>query len=374
MLVRLRPGLPRVWRGPHTVQIGLTPGRAAVLDGLTADDVMLIDQLDTGLDVRELEAGHIPPGPGRGREIIRLLSETGVLLTSRAGRGALTRLGSARERLAPDAAAWALTLPDAGDGWELVAARTSRLVQVTGQGRTASAIATCLAAAGVEVRAEVSGEVTAADVCPLGPAAADVGRRRRQVTAQRVNRARDLRTPASGGSPRAARSPGGERAPAEDRVPDVVVLVGHWAADATAALDLHAREIPHLSVVAREADVVVGPLVRPGRGPCLHCMDLHRCDRDPRWAHVLAQLVSRENQRTCPPTEEVSISTIAGALAALQVLAELDGRSRPAALGATLEVELPDGLVCRRPWATHPACGCSKLPSRLPPQGLEPAL
>ena len=111
MLVRLRPGLSRVWRGPQTVQIGLTPGRAAVLDGLTPDDARLIEQLNLGLDVRELDAGHVPPGPARGREILGLLAEAGVLLTTRTGRAALARLGTARERLAPDAAAWALSDP-----------------------------------------------------------------------------------------------------------------------------------------------------------------------------------------------------------------------------------------------------------------------
>jgi len=354
VLVRLRPGLSRVWRGPQTVQIGLTPGRAAVLDGLTPDDARLIEQLNLGLDVRELDAGHVPPGPARGREILGLLAEAGVLLTTRTGRAALARLGTARERLAPDAAAWALSDPDHGDAWQLVEARAGRRVHVVGTGRTANALATCLAAAGVDVSAEQAGTVTPADVCPLGPSQEDLGRSRQQVTGWRIAQARDL--------PSSRRD--------ASRLPDVVVLVSRSAADAAASVDLHAREIAHLSVVSREADIIVGPLVRPGHGPCLHCLDLHRCDRDPRWAHVLAQLLSAEHQRSAVSTEEVSLSAIAGALAALQVLAELDGRTSPAALGATLEVELPDGLVCHRPWPTHPACACSTLPTRLPPAGL----
>ena len=56
-------------------------------------------------------------------------------------------------------------------------------------------------------------------------------------------------------------------------------------------------------------------------------------------------------------------ATLAAGLAALQVLAHLDGVSAPAAQGATLEVELPDGLVSRRSWPAHPRCGCHWPPS-----------
>jgi bacteriocin biosynthesis cyclodehydratase domain-containing protein len=355
VLVRLRPGLRQVWRGPQTLQIGLTPGRAAVLDGLTPDDAALIESLSVGLDLTALDAGRVPPGPSRGREILRLLGETGVLLTARSARAALARLGPARDRLAPDAAAWALTTADAGDGWDLLAARCDRLVQVRGTGRTASAVATSLAAAGVAVVVEASGTVSPADVCPLGPGPDEVGERREDVAARRIRLARGLTA---------------AQARADGR-PDVVVLVDALAADSAAACELHEAETSHLSVVVRESDVVIGPLVRPGQGPCLHCLDLHRGDRDPRWAHVLAQLLAAPRPAGVGPTttEEVTLSTVAGGLAALQVLAELDRHAEPASLGATLEVELPDGLVCRRPWPVHSACGCSALPEKLPPVG-----
>jgi bacteriocin biosynthesis cyclodehydratase domain-containing protein len=105
--------------------------------------------------------------------------------------------------------------------------------------------------------------------------------------------------------------------------------------------------------------VVVGPLVLPGRSPCLRCLDLRRADRDPAWAHVVAQLVQRRH--TTAPLETGS-ATMAGGLAALQVVGHLDGQVVPAAVGRTLEVVLPHGLVERRRWAAHPSCGCQRLP------------
>lgn len=355
MHVQLRPGLRCVWRGPQTLQIGLTPGRAAVLDGVTPDDALLIDALHTaGVDLAELDAGNIPPGAERGRELLRLLHREGVLLTSRTGRAALARLGEAREALASDAAAWALAAPGGGDGWDVVAARTDAVVVVQGHGRTASAVSACLAAAGVDVQVTTQGLVRPEEVSPMGPRRREVGKPRAQVARAAVDRLRRIPRPDQAGDPRGA---------------DVVVLVDHLVADAIAADAFHASRTPHLSVVIRETDIVVGPLVRPGRAPCLHCLDLHRSDRDPKWAHVLAQLLAggRNGLVTAQALpEDAALSAIAGSLAALQVLAEIDARPTPAALGATLEVELPDGLVCHRPWPGHPSCGCAALPTRLP--------
>ncbi|MCE0536830.1 TOMM precursor leader peptide-binding protein [Kineosporia rhizophila] len=133
------------------------------------------------------------------------------------------------------------------------------------------------------------------------------------------------------------------------------MLVSHGIADAARADYLMSADIPHLAVVVGEDGVVVGPLVRPGRTPCLRCLDLHRRDRDPDWPRVLSQLP----EHPFAEHEETASASLAAGLAALQVLAELDGLSQPAAVGATLEVELPDGLVARRPWRMHPACGCA---------------
>ncbi len=142
--------------------------------------------------------------------------------------------------------------------------------------------------------------------------------------------------------------------PAE-RPADLVVLISHGAADSGRAGSWVSAEVPHLAGVVGEAGVVVGPLVLPGRSPCLRCLDLHRCDRDPDWPMVLAQL---HDQPAYEP-EETAEAGLAAGLAALQVLAHLDGMVKPAAVGATLEVELPDGLIALRRWPAHPDCGCA---------------
>jgi bacteriocin biosynthesis cyclodehydratase domain-containing protein len=143
------------------------------------------------------------------------------------------------------------------------------------------------------------------------------------------------------------------------------VLVRSAVADSVEAEGLQAGGVPHLSVVVRERGLVVGPLVVPGCGPCLRCLDLHRTGRDPAWPRVLAQLAGRGAPRAA---EETASALLGASLAALQVLCHLDGKARPAALGATLEVELPDGLTSRRPWPPHPSCGCLSGGSRRRPE------
>lgn len=359
MRIQLKVGLAVLRRGPSTVQIGLDSRHGAVLDGLDEDDARVLHELAGGVDDAAL-TGPLPADPAeadraqRVRHLVSALAGTGVLLRSRSGRAALGRVGELRTRLAPDAAAWSLIHPNAGDGWELLAARRRRTVEIHGAGRTGAVLAAALAAAGVgEVPLLDPRPVTPADLVPGGPTPLDLGLPAGQVVRHAVRHAL--------GPGACVPNACGVVPAAGAAVPDLVVLVDRAAADASRADRLVAADVPHLSVVVRETSILVGPLVVPGHGPCLRCLDLHRSDRDRAWPLVLAQLLGHQNHPRAP-REETSLAQVAGALAALQVLAHLDGQVAPAAAGATLEVELPDGLVSRRPWPVHHACGCRRLP------------
>jgi hypothetical protein len=344
MQLQIKPGLRQGWRGPQTVQIGLDARRGTVIGGLTSRDRTLIEQLTAGLDDDALDAGGRLrlSGDERARELVRLLSDAGVLIRSRAGRAALSRLGPHRERLQADAEVWSVVHQGEGDAWELLAARAGREVEVVGGGRTGAGLATMLAAAGVgRVRVRDPDPVRPTDVVPGGAGMSDVGSPREDAVRLALHRL--------GHQPCSGR-----------RRPDLVVLVEHTVADASGADPLLAADVPHLSVVAGEAGATVGPMVLPGRGPCLRCLELHRTDRDPGWPQLLAQLLSG---RRGTGAEESTCASLTAALACLQVVSHLDGVKTPAALAATLEVELPDGLISRRTWPAHPACGCHWPPT-----------
>jgi hypothetical protein len=150
-----------------------------------------------------------------------------------------------------------------------------------------------------------------------------------------------------------------------------VVLARPWAASDPLAAGLHASGAPHLVATVREDTGIVGPLVVPGRTGCLRCGDLHRRDADPRWPRLAAQLTAGE-----PPASGATVTCLFTAVvAAVQVLAFLDGGAAPAALDATLEVAPPDLLPRLRRWPPHPACGCRRSPGEatVPSSGGGPA-
>ena len=107
----------------------------------------------------------------------------------------------------------------------------------------------------------------------------------------------------------------------------------------------------HLVVRLESDRAVVGPLVVPGRTPCVRCLDLTRCHLDADWPRLLAQLCL---EATAP---EPSLVTWAAATAMAQVRAWTAGRM-PETGGGSLELALPNYLLTARRWPAHPRCGC----------------
>lgn len=370
-----RPLLPAalrpVWRSDGALQLGLDPDRAVVIDGIDEPVARALLQLDgtrteaevltaaagAGLDpvvVGELladlrDAGvlaevripaAVPPvpavraGPGRSSgDRDRGGRERPALLAAAAAVGAAGRV-------APDLASLSL-VPGSRSPFEVMRRRRAAGVVVHGAGRVGSSLATLLAAAGVGgVHVADRGPVRPGDVAPAGVPAGDVDRSR---AAAAVDALRRVAPEVHSGAP-----PPGHR-------PDLVVLASIEPVDTALRTALVLGRVPHLVVGVRETTAVVGPLVLPGRTGCLRCGDLHRCDRDPAWAVVAAQLIGIRRRRDEPC--DIALATLAASLAALQCLAHLDGRP-PAATGASLELGLTDWRLRRRSWPAHPRCDC----------------
>jgi bacteriocin biosynthesis cyclodehydratase domain-containing protein len=127
--------------------------------------------------------------------------------------------------------------------------------------------------------------------------------------------------------------------------------------DPVRATTVLASGVPHLSLVVREADVLVGPLVVPGRGPCLRCLELHRADTDPAWPALVARLTLDLVRAPRTATEVPVLAGVAAHLGAAVALAQLDGA--PPTPGSTWSVALPDAVPRGRVWERHPQCGCA---------------
>jgi bacteriocin biosynthesis cyclodehydratase domain-containing protein len=145
--------------------------------------------------------------------------------------------------------------------------------------------------------------------------------------------------------------------------PDLVVLVVADAVGAAEATMWQRHALPHLPVISRAHDIIVGPLVVPGTGPCLHCLDRHRSDRDRAWPRVLLQLAPDVSETAADVGADPALSGTAAGLATMVTQSYLDGLPVPP--GSVWELSLPWPRVTTRRWSPHPACPCQeRLPAR----------
>jgi bacteriocin biosynthesis cyclodehydratase domain-containing protein len=323
--LRLPPHRSLLQRGPSSRLLGLDPGTALVVDDLPPPLAQMLDELAAPMD----RDGLVARAVRRGAD-------------ARAADDLLCRL--------VDAGA----LVDAATPERSARRRAEAVVAVSGDGPLAVGVAAGLALAGVGTvyaSAAPGGPVRSRDL-GTGLVDADRGRPRADALLDVVRRvAPGVRT---GSAPR--------RPP-----PDLCVLADAAAPDPVQVAELHLERVAHLPVRLRDGTGVVGPLVLPGRSACLGCLELHRRARDPGWPAITAQLMHREG------SGDPEVASATAALGVAQVLAVLDGAAcrvappegdraaaggAPPVLGATLELDLAEGTLLRRPWTAHPGCTC----------------
>lgn len=117
--------------------------------------------------------------------------------------------------------------------------------------------------------------------------------------------------------------------------------------------------LDHLLVVIDEDRVRIGPLVRPGRTPCIACHDLHRADWDRAWTALLPQL-GRHTGILTPPALGAVTAHAAALEVAVEILALCDGR--PArTIGQLLAVGPHHDERLSWPLSFHHGCACDLL-------------
>jgi hypothetical protein len=344
----LLPGLRRLWRDGHSLQLGTDPRRAVVLDFVDPATARVLDLLDGSRTERVVirEAAGLGVPAEAAEALLTALTGAGLLV------GAHTLLPDdliepVRRRLATEVAALALMGSGAGTPAEAVRRRAGAHVLVSGYGRLAAPIAAALAEAGVgHVDPALSGRATVADAGLGGILPTDAGRWRSTAAGEAVIRI----------------APGTDLGPLREGTATFVVQAGmHRPAELT-ALAYARRRVPHRCLELRDGLAVVGPLVPPAGSPCLNCLDLHRRDRDPAWPALAAQLSTGGLSTGSEAVAACSVTTalIAVGYATDEVLTFLDG-GVPRTIGTTIEIAGP-GRERRRTWPAHPRCGCARRP------------
>ena len=146
---------------------------------------------------------------------------------------------------------------------------------------------------------------------------------------------------------------------ADDPGTGLAVVVGHYALEPERHGHWLRRDIPHLPVVFSDSEVRIGPLVEPGVGPCLYCLELAHLDSDPAWAAIACQLLSRR-----APTETPRVSLdVAGRVAGISHDRLVLGRSTLTETALVIDAE--SGTLTRRAYRPHERCGCRTVPGNM---------
>ncbi|MGD8148596.1 hypothetical protein [Ornithinimicrobium sp. Y1694] len=152
-------------------------------------------------------------------------------------------------------------------------------------------------------------------------------------------------------------SPAGTQEPStrcQNQEPGLTILVHQHVLPLEVGTE-QAREMrTTLPIVVQERRVVIGPLVRRETGPCLHCLDRHRADRDPAWPDI-ATWWGHPVQQAEPVVLPRVVKDAAVSVAALVAHAWCSGGEVTAGLSHEVGPGIPQ-VVTRR-WHRHPGCG-----------------
>lgn len=352
----LLPGLCRLWRTPHLLQLGVDPARAVVLELANPAVAKLLDLLDGAHSERSVlaHAARYGVADADARTFLETLRSAGLVVGAQAlVPGHLAP--PVRRRLTAEAAALALRRTAATPA-DILRHRAAARVLVLGRGRLGPGVALALAHAGVgHLSPALEGPVEPGDTITGGLLAADLDRPRAAAVAEAIQRA----------------VPGTDTRPIRRGEASFVVQTGTPGPARLQAVAYARYRLAHLTAVVRDGTAIVGPLVPPAGSPCLNCCDLHRKDRDPAWPALAAQLATTAATDPAQGGEPCAAPTVlaAAAFAAAEVLTYLDGQvagnepGDPQTLGATVEIATP-GRHRRRTWPPHPECDCSRRPRR----------
>jgi hypothetical protein len=135
---------------------------------------------------------------------------------------------------------------------------------------------------------------------------------------------------------------------------ETVIVLAHHVVEPRRVAALMSADIAHVPLVLGGAGAEIGPYVLPGQTPCLSCISAARCDADPAWPHLAAQLIGR----AAPPVNPALVMEAAFATAGLVSASE---RGHPHLRGHSLTLRAGSLHRSVRAHRRHAECRCRSL-------------
>lgn len=143
---------------------------------------------------------------------------------------------------------------------------------------------------------------------------------------------------------------------------DLAVIIGQQVIEPRRYVQWLNRDVPHLAINFDVDSASVSPLIVPGRGPCLYCLEQARINEDASWPVVASQLVTNQNR-----LDDSASRLFCAGLAIQKILAHLDdvGGFNPTENELVgYRLALASGAITELSWPEHEACSCHLAASK----------
>lgn len=137
---------------------------------------------------------------------------------------------------------------------------------------------------------------------------------------------------------------------------DCAVIVAHQAIEPRRYVQWLNRDVPHLALMFEADEASVSPLIVPGRGPCLFCLEETRKQADSSWPVIASQLVTSKDR-----LDDSASRLFCAGLAMQKILAQLDNvggfkQTQGELVGYRLDTS--SGAVTEFSWPEQDSCSC----------------
>lgn len=347
-MLRINPHQAALWRDLNSLQIGSGQNRV-IFDSLSPAQERLIAALYRGIADKQLPQllNDLGVEADDGQHLVESLQPL-LLKNTKPTKSALS------EEFVSGAFAEIIraSLLNSADGATVLMERKFRTVHIDNLSAAGLALTLGLASAGVgRVVTHDQSLVENKDLGPSGYPTQLLGKAKveavRALLASSPNQMRVV--------------PGHKLTPRNLEAIDCAAIIAHEAIEPRRYVQWLNRDVPHLALSFEVDHATVSPLIVPGRGPCLFCLEQARVNQDPSWPVLASQLITTKER-----LDDSASRLFCAGVAIQKILGHLDSvgefrQTEKELVGYRLN--LSNGTIAEFRWPEHEACSC-KLTAR----------